>query len=150
MESLYRGKHIKTNDWIISNSLMQIGKTSKLYDSSIDDWVEIQPGTLGKYTSFNDENDKEIFVGDFVEYNNFIFQVIYEYGCCCLEAISDYYIPYHFLPTQFTNSEFIPKSCDNVVSFFDLTWNDDIWNIQFKVIGNNFDNPEILLEALNG
>lgn len=149
MENIWRGKHNTTNEWIISNCLMQFSSSTKLLDCN-DGWAEIEPGTLGKYSGFNDENDKEIFEGDFIKYNNFIFLVRIENGCFCLEAISDYEIPYYLLPTNFVKSDFTPKSCDNVVSFFDLTWNDDVWNIKFKVIGNIHDNPELLMRKVNG
>lgn len=152
-EIKFRGKMIPENEWIFGTILripappVCFGKseTDKYYIQFPDprympDWNmpyrmvqgEVNPDTIGQYTGLHDKNGKEIYEGDIVLYQDW--EMAYEGG---------------------GNDSFINKGiveycedncCFNVterqtVDLADVLYKD---NEDLEVIGNIYDNPELL------
>lgn len=141
-EIKFRGKMIPENEWIFGTILripappVCFGKseTDKYYIQFSDprympDWNmpykmvqgEVNPDTIGQYTGLHDKNGKEIYEGDIVKvtYKNEteIFEVRYDEENTCFRM---YYEDLKFL--------------DFAIEEVDL----------YEVIGNIYDNPELL------
>ena len=81
---------------------------------------EVIPETVGQYTGLTDKNGKKIFEGDIVKVSNkFIDYVVFDCGCFNMER-------------QVMNYEFTYQDFKNI-----------------EVIGNIYDNPELLKENDN-
>lgn len=76
--------------------------------------LEVDKKTVGQYTGLTDKSGKKIFEGDIVEINNRRYTVSFEKGCWVILGKVEFW---DFLQTNV-------KSC--------------------KVIGNIYDNPELL------
>lgn len=135
-EYKFRGKSKKTGEWVygyffkdfngkcyIINTLQRIENANK--DNV---WVEVLEETVGQYTGLHDKDGKEIYEGDIVrtKYMDKTFIVWVEY--------SDEY------------AEFVTK-CKEIL-FFDEPLS-DIGRADREVIGNIYDNPELLEEDYN-
>lgn len=92
------------------------------------DFIEVDENTIGQYTGLKDENDKPIFEGDIIyDINDCIYQIGYDDG-------------------GFAMADTFKKPC-----WYGL--NDREWglcNTGCKIIGNIYDNPELLKGENNG
>ena len=82
--------------------------------------LEVIKGTVGQYTGLNDKNGKEIYEGDIVEITR---ECIYEKGIIA-----------------FKNGCFFIKAKENLLALCNCELN----NYKVKIIGNIYDNPEML------
>lgn len=118
-EILFRGKRADNGELVISDSLMQVkGQNPRLW-VEFDGWVEVIPETVGQFTGLTDKNGKKIFEGDILKGCwKMIFEVYYD--DCLLQ--------------------FRAKTVDG--------FNKDIdyygYPHQIEVIGNIYNNPELL------
>ncbi len=140
-EIKFRGKMIPENEWIFGTILripappVCFGKseTDKYYIQFPDprympDWNmpykmvqgEINPETIGQYIGLHDKNGKEIWENDIVEITR---ECIYDKGIIV-----------------FKNGCFFIKSKENLLALYNCELN----NYKVKVIGNIYDNPELL------
>lgn len=115
-----------------------------------DGWTEIDPSTICQCTGLKDKNGKLIWGNDIVDFLGHKGTVKYECGCFGIafkqiidwEEIASYIMP-------ITGCENILYACenDNFISLWEIYWNfndeDDLVNT-VEVIGNIFDNPELL------
>lgn len=146
-EIKFRGKMIPENEWIFGTILripappVCFGKseTDKYYIQFPDprympDWNmsykmvqgEVNPNTIGQYAGIDDKNGKEIYEGDMVSFN------LKTDAKGCPNIIG--YIEY-----QTTFSSFRIMS---ILGSFALDYNIK----EIEVIGNIYDNPELLKE----
>ena len=122
---LFRGKRVDNGELIVSDSIMQIkGQNPRLW-VEYEGWVEVIRETVGQYTGLKDKNYNRIFEGDIVEFTDkytgrkgrakIVFEAFkWKYSGC-------YY-----------GGNPIVWLCINDTS------------IEFEVIGNIHDNPELL------
>ena len=125
---MFRGKDVKTGEWIVGDGIHF--PKSERYNGTCwidgmakqsNDWVQVEAGTVGIWTGQYDKNKKMIFEGDILRgYWGTKFTVVYD---------EDYL-------------QFIAKGINfpaRELSYFG--------NYSYMVvIGNIFDNPEILEE----
>lgn len=125
-EVLFRGKSVVTGDWIygvpVSNDYITC--IFKLIDGLGElKGFQVKPETVGQCTGLTDKNGTKIFEGDIIEYEE-------QYG------IARYSVAY-----RNKSACFCVKSCNDII-MGDFTFYD---SKKCKVIGNVYDNPELLV-----
>ena len=126
-EILFRGKRFDNGKWVEGLLWKKKYDTSKLFMSYFpnkdddEDVVVIDPETVGEYTGLKDTNGKKIFEGDIVQYDKdgATYEIVFAEECGV---------------TKFC-SRFIP---DGTLGYVNQR--------RDKVIGNRWDNPELLQE----
>ena len=144
-EIKFRGKRIDNGEWVyggyhkhikrqispIGDSLQDDDIAHLIIQSGFADWnmpkplhgIEVIPETVGQYTGLKDKNGKEIYEGDIVcdRWANF-YTPIFRNGI---------YMAYNVKDLHLTKQE--PSTQFNV-----------IWKNGCEVIGNIYENPELL------
>jgi len=133
-EIKFRGKSIDGGDWVFGLITQYQGKlliTNEViehpsYQDPAGTWIynekEVHPESVGQYTGLKDKNGKEVYEGDVIssdQWNPKNYKVIFETGEFCFVSIKGVESPY-------TN---------------DIRYVKD-----FEVIGNIYENPELLSE----
>ena len=136
-EILFRGKRLGNNEWLYGSHFTDSGEDYIIPQNllGINDYEEYQvdQNTVGQFTGQYDKNDKKIYEGDVVrweypDYDNYtgwrgtvknVCKVTFEYGSFRINAY-----PYNL------------GSCED---FFE-----DKETYGLEVIGNIYDNPELL------
>lgn len=119
-EILFRGKDVKEL-WSIG-LLAHIGNAWYISNGAgIPTAYEVIPSTIGQYTGMNDRNDTKIFEGDIVEGNRL--GGIHRYQICYDKGLA------RFIGLRGTG-------------YTKFTYDSDA----FEIIGNVYDNPELLKE----
>lgn len=123
-EILFRGKRLDSNEWI-EGLIFYISKTSaQIINFDYDKiWTDLK--TIGQYTGLTDKNGIKIFEGDIVE---FLYDDLMICGKVFYSESETAFVVYYELSNQrlFIHSKTLGH-CDSV-----------------KVIGNIYDNPELL------
>ena len=159
-EIKFRGKRKDNGQWVfggyhqwITRQICPIGDDNLepedikdvIITDSFADWnmpksmqaVEILPETLGQYTGLKDKNGKEIYEGDIIEcvsWNEF-----FSNDGKPMEALR------RKMKVVFYNGAFKMKetfSCGVPSHYWDIICNGDV-----EIIGNTYDNPELLEEV---
>ncbi len=125
----FRGYNRKNKQWLYGFYLQNRGAHFVCPDEfatgkSWDDY-EVDPDTVGQFTSLTDKNGKEIYEGGIVQCGDFVYQVVYEgkrYASFGLLRSKDVFM--HYFGEAMEASE-----C--------------------TVIGNIHDNPELLKQITN-
>lgn len=115
-EILFRGKRIDNGEWVTSNTFYQCNGEIKLWDER-DGYVEVIPETVGQYTGLTDKNGEKIFEGDIIAKGFERYEVKWNAEQMRWGIYSDNYEVAGF--TKFSEP-------------------------YFEVIGNIYDNPELL------
>lgn len=154
---LYRGKAINRNpnqsyrttykngDWVYG----LVSRLNEYFTEMTNEngvcGIDVDRDTICRYSGECDKNCNRIFEHDILKDDNgFIYHVVFENGAFCLASATRYNIPYDTLPSDIDLDEFDGALADNVVSFFALKWNSAEWYKNFEIIGNKYDNPELL------
>ena len=125
-EILFRGKRADNGEWVYGDLIhRQIWKRSvpviiRNHDDGFDQYeeYEIDPSSVGQYTGLNDRNNEKIFDGDIVD--------------------GDY--PMSRGSVAFSGGCFEIEHMDKAESKSILA----CWNEEINIIGNIYDNPELL------
>lgn len=128
----FRGKNFETNEWVYGYYIKYGDYHYILEDLNIDeteecdnqDWIEINPSTLGQYIGLKDKNDKKVYEDDIIkvmDFNPKFITITYIEGAFCAidKAVEENY------PVEITL--FYPSV-----------------GCRFEVAGNIFDDGEIL------
>lgn len=112
--------------------------------------VEVDPSTICQCTWLNDENGKLIFENDIVDFFDHKVAVKYEcgsFGIAYRENIDWEEIEANILPITGCDNALYACKNDNYISLWEIYWNfndEDNCLSTVEVIGNIFDNPELL------
>ena len=145
-EILFRGKRVDNGEWVCSGNLIHFNEGNECYipvknsnctcthdiNDNIIEWNEVMfckviPDTVGQYTGLTDKNGKRIFEGDIVD--------------CWSEGVN----------AQGT----VQQRRDGLWIIFPawqktIMWGlcpDEYSNTSVEVIGNIYDNPELIAEV---
>ena len=147
-EILFRGKRVDNNEWAFGDLLhLPNGDVVILSNKG---YVKVIPETVGQFTDLTDKNGKKIFEGDVVRYcdedcyyypedcTEFFGKVVKECGAFGIGANKE-------LPLELENW----CDNDNFVSLWEIYCNLNCCDDELpmlEVIGNIYDNPELLGE----
>lgn len=121
MKYLFRGKSIITGKWVCGDLMHIYGHPHIHYDGGT--LFEVEPETVGMYTRNIDKNKKRIFEGDIVRAHSTPPYIDGEWR--------------EFTGTVFYHDNAFVIFNENITHYY---WTD----YEIEVIGNIFDNPEIL------
>lgn len=126
-EYLFRGKMIANGKWSEGNLLVTKQGCCITPDATVlGSYGAVDPETVGQYTGLTDKNGTKIFEGDIVKYGDTVHNVVFEQR----NGTAYFGLVYSTLET---------------LSF---GYYQDLKQIQ--VIGNIYDNPELLGDENNG
>ena len=124
----FRGYNKKRGIWLYGNYILNRGAhfiaPKEFADGKTWEDYEVEPKTIGQFTGLTDKNDKEIYEGDIIqsESEEFVYQVV-------------------FNETRFASFG-LKREQDMFLHYFGEALEAE----DCKVIGNVFDNPELLKE----
>lgn len=133
-EIKFRGKRVNGGEWVKSMTISYgtiKRKMSKIFfEINPGKWVGIIPNTIGQFTGLKDKSEKEIYEGDIISVNGKypkLIRYIDEWASYCLANLTD-------------------LDCDLKTRYWHQVspcwWTD--YKREIKVIGNVYDNPELL------
>lgn len=155
-EILFRGKRVDNGEWI-DGYLFDDGYTKPRHvfvggliineynGTACDEWdinaidfADVKPDTICQYTGLTDKNGKKIFEGDILRG--------FQYPFCC-DGEYNYYAEIIFENCSFmTYTHKNPSSCVRGISAGNTDLMEDWVSEDWEVIGNIYDNPELLEE----
>ena len=126
-EYLFRGKMIANGKWSEGNLLVTKQGCCITPDATVlGSYGAVDPETVGQYTGLTDKNGTKIFEGDIVKYGDTVHNVVFEQR----NGTAYFGLVYSTLETL------------SFGHYQDLK--------QIEVIGNIYDNPELLGDENNG
>ena len=136
-EILFRGKSLRTEKWIQGYLFFCWERAYIAWGMVNDnaDMKEVDPETICQYTGLTDKNGRKIFEGDICEFSVFDYN-----GSDTQYKGVVVYTGSRFMLWKSEKSEYYGSD-----GGFDLDWvvgQDD----EFEIIGNIFDNPELIGE----
>ena len=136
-EILFRAKRLYGGEWIEGLLWKKKCNSNKLFLSCFsnedddDEFFVVDPETVGQFTGLTDKNGVKIFEGDIVKAT-----ILENSGFGTKRYTKDYIIKYHEKYCYF----YLARERNNLL--FDGNWSYGVKNVE--VIGNIFDNPELL------
>lgn len=141
-EILFRAKHIHATPgnehlngtWVHG----YLSDKDYIYDKSLEGEFLIDEDTICQYTGLTDKNGKKIFEGDILRGFQYPF---------CYDGEYNYYAEIIFENCSFmTYTHKNPSSCVRGISDGNTDLMEDLVSEDWEVIGNIYDNPELLEE----
>lgn len=143
-EILFRGKRVDTGEWVygsfvpdlleVFNGFEELDGFIKPFEKTPDKrrMVEVERSTVGQYTGLTDRNGVKIFEGGILHFINTYRNVNHEWHCT----------------VEFVDGAFVCRYIESEghlgeYNYF-TSWNVPL--VQWDVIGNIHDNPELLQE----
>ena len=78
----FRGKRLDNGKWIYGDLHQFYGRPDKaIWPIDEDDWIEVDPATVGQYTGVNDEHGTNVFEGDIIRHGDELFVIVFGDGC---------------------------------------------------------------------
>lgn len=147
------GYHCSVTDNYTPRNIDYITRFKKLDNGEIilSGQFSVDSATLGRYTDLSDKNDVRIFTGDIVRLLGYQIGVV-SFICGSYGILMNQNIDWDYLDSEIapiTNCDNLPYFCRNdfFISFWELMWNynqeDDMCDV-VEIIGNKYDNPELL------
>ncbi len=133
---LFRGKRLDNGEWAFGIPIKTHIGTYMITEENphicseygymeIDEFVKVEPGSVGQFVGLKDKNGKEIYEGDIILYGNTIKNVVvFRHGAFGYLVYGGEFISY----AGNTNFTFNPLDRSK----------------EHEVIGNIFDNPDLL------
>ena len=155
-EIKFRGFSKNNNEWVFGYLLVDsIGCTYIVTDFGCSvtscsdcgmpsmDYYEVIPETVGQYTGLKDKNGKEIYEGDIIKFSNHVDEVYEEIG------VVDFDLSECGYKATYKTREF-----NNIMGYYGRTnciylINNKEYECEYEVIGNIYENPELLEEVFN-
>ena len=139
-EILFRGKRVDNGEWVegyfcgkVSKNFFGVAEDStQIIDKNLW-WHEVIPETVGQYTGLTDKTGKMVFEGDIVE--GIAFSSNHRGTIEWITQIAGFGVRYwnNHIPTAWENSSILKQMTRGRTDEFAA-----------KVIGNIYDNPELL------
>ena len=149
-EIKFRGK-TKSGEWVdgsyvYAHKWFGTGEAGHFITSVYgDNRVLVDKNTVGQYTGLKDKNDKEIYDGDIVRFNNQVGEVVFEKGTFGI-GFKDR-IDWVRLDAKYLSESFADSLCacynDHYISFVEIFHICDGYD-EIEIIGNIYDNPELI------
>lgn len=149
---LYRGKQINNGEWVEGYLFGIWEKRYILYGTTNDipNMIEVDPSAICQCTGLKDKNGKLIWENDIVDFLGHKGTVVFEcgsFGIAYKTPIDWNGIEANIKPITGCDNRLYVCENDNYISLWEIYWNfndeDDSVNT-VEVIGNIFDNPELL------
>ena len=161
---LYRAKRKDSGEWIVGYYVIGLDMYEKevhmIFEPTTifyshgetDGFVEVDPSTICQCTGLKDKNGKLIWENDVVDFLGHKGKVMYECGSFGI-AYRDYIdweeIEANICPITGCDNVLCACENDNFISLWEIYWNfndEDCSVNTVEVIGNIFDNPELMHE----
>lgn len=128
-EILFRGKQIDNGEWEVGGVFSSKNYTGIIVNAMR--WVEVDPETVCQYTGLTDKNGRKIFEGDIVKFKHG--GEFHDRGIWYRNYVIEYVNTFHTYGLRFRNQSIHFACKKSIISMHDV-----------EVIGNIFDNPELL------
>ena len=150
---LYRAKRCDTGEWVEGDLVHSVYKINDVcvgkYGSEVG-MHQVDESTICQCTGLKDKNGKLIWENDIVDFLGHKGKVMYECGSFGI-AYRDYIdweeIEANICPITGCDNALYACENDNFISLWEIYWNfnDEDYSVNtVEVIGNIFDNPELL------
>lgn len=150
---LFKAKRLDNREWVVGNLVNSVYHKNDscvgTYGSDVG-MHSIDTSTLCQCTGLKDKNGKVIWENDIVDFFGHIGTVKCEcgsFGIAYKETINWEEIASNIMPITGCENTLYACENDNYISFWEIYWNfndEDDCLSTVEVIGNKFDNPELL------
>jgi len=165
-EIKFRGKRLDNGEWVKGSGIrINKGGTVFIYDEISLRWYEVDPETVGQYSGLKDKNKWEIYEGDIVEFLRVRKEgttlwgrvedtsieklrglIKFKEGGFYIDGVADFPFESYLSNWYFSESpqgyhSHLHCHAEEQTGYFQAEYED------LEVIGNIYDNPELLREV---